>query len=94
MGGPRTAREVRLWHWRKVMTHRGNAKMFQAQMEAWEIEHAPLKARHSRSKMNQQNGIADWHLNAVQALNEFVSGTAEQDEIESKLYNHIPRRGT
>ena len=76
------------------MTHRGNAKMFQAQMEAWEIEHAPLKARHSRSKMNQQNGIADWHLNAVQALNEFVSGTAEQDEIESKLHNHIPRRGT
>lgn len=75
------------------MTHRANAQGFAKQTEEWEKLYSPLKARHSRSKMNQQNGIADWHLNAVVALNEFVSGTAEEDEAHSKLYNHIPRRG-
>lgn len=93
MNAPTTAREVRLWHWRKVMTHRQNAKKFSELLAAWEAEHAPLKCPHYRSKMNQQNGIADWHLNAVVALNEFVSGTAEEDEARSKLYGHIPKRG-
>lgn len=66
MGPPRTLRDLRLWHWRLVVSNRASARDMEAQG----------RQRQARAL----HGKADWHLSAVQALNDVVSGTAEADD--------------
>ena len=84
MKGPSSPREVRLWHWRKVLGFRKVAREFEEDAKSWEAVNPGKKARYFSSKARQNHGKADWHLSAVQSLNEVVSGTAEQDDKEMK----------
>ena len=61
-------RALRLWHWRKAMDYRRKAR----------------DDRASPYSRKCHNANADMHIKAVQALNDVVSGTAEQDDIRSK----------
>jgi hypothetical protein len=76
-----TLRELRLWHWRKVMTHRANERRYEADAERWEAKWPGKKCSHSRRMARANKSKADWHLNAVIALNDHfpVGDTAEHD---------------
>lgn len=94
MKGPSNIKELRVWHWNKVLSFRAKAREIQVAVDKWEVEHAPLINRYGRSKMNQANGQADWHLSAVQALNEFLPHTtAEDDAAHSPYLSKVLRRG-
>lgn len=75
-----TAKDLRMWHWRKVLTHRKAAE-FHAK-----IFYAPntgkVEGTYRWRMMRQNNKQADFHLSAVQILNDhpdLIGTTAEQD---------------
>lgn len=83
MGPPKTVRELRLWHWRKVRTARTNAEGFEEAYKQWE-EHRPGKVcKVYRNRARDQHKIANWHLAAVQVLNDHFDvpngDTADRD---------------
>lgn len=82
MKAPTTIREVRLWHWRKVLAFRKVGDDFIEKAKILERKFGFTKRSYYRSKANQNYGKADWHLSAVHALNAaFPEGdTAEQDD--------------
>jgi hypothetical protein len=63
-----SVRELRAWHWREVTRNRGH-----------QIRYEKMGGSEARAKMHRK--IADFHLKAVQTLNEFfaVGDTAEKD---------------
>lgn len=69
MSAPASLRELRLWHWRLVMSNRTKARLLEEDGTHWDKRHARVFHRK-----------ADWHLSAVQVLNDVVSGTAEDDD--------------
>lgn len=83
MGPPKTLRELRLWHWRKVVLHRERAIAAAEDTDRLEALHAPKKF--SRVRENAQHGVANWHLAAVQVLNDHfpVGDTAERDNARA-----------
>lgn len=72
-------RSLRLWHWRKVLALRSVAAAHEAHADQWEQMHPGRPCRHSRSRARSYHRQANFHIGAVQALNDVVSGTAEQD---------------
>jgi hypothetical protein len=66
-----TPRELRLWHWHKVIWHRAKANAIREKAGAW-----------YRAKVKQYDCIADFHIKAVQILNDhpaLLETTAEED---------------
>lgn len=80
-----TLREVRLWHWRKVLSYREVAQRHDTYADQWEREHPGKVCRFNRTKARNAHREANRHLGAVQALNDcFPMGdTAEQDDNRS-----------
>lgn len=74
-----TLRSLRLWHWRKVLSFRAIALRHEAYADDWERRNPGKACRYSRTKARNAHKTANRHLGAVQALNDVVSGTAEQD---------------
>lgn len=74
-------RLLRLWHWRKVEGNRGNARSYEKEAERQRAAHpgSPVAGNHATKLAKRAHGKADFHLKAVQLLNDVVSGTAEED---------------
>lgn len=72
-----TLRELRMWHWKQCLDYRRCAKAIR---EAAEDKRC---SRHTRAAKladaDSHDRIADHHMKAVQCLNDFLTGTAEQD---------------
>lgn len=64
-------RALRVWHWRIAMNARRAAKCYREQGTVYSNRQAKTCDRR-----------ADFHIKAVQALNDVVSGTAEQDDAK------------
>lgn len=87
LGPPRTLRELRLWHWRKVVTHRAKAMRHEARDAAWHERH-PQYPRPRGADARAEHRIADWHLTAVQTLNAYFPDpldTAERDDSNGRI---------
>lgn len=78
---PMNLRSLRLWHWRKVVSFRARATGADANADAWERKHRGHRCAHFRNMARDANRNANFHLGAVQALNDhFAPGdTAEAD---------------
>lgn len=76
---PMTLRRLRLWHWRKVLAHRDLARAHEQHAVLWEEQNPGKKNRYARGRARHYDKTANFHLGAVQALNDVVDGTAEQD---------------
>lgn len=77
---PMTLHALRLWHWHKVQSLGATALSHDAYTEAWEKQNAGHLCRSSRNKARDYHRNANFHLGAVQALNDVLPGTtAEQD---------------
>ena len=76
-----TLRDVRLWHWRRVITCRARAHNFEALADLWEKQNPGKVSRYRRTQARAAHKEANNHLGAVQALNVcFPLGDyAEQD---------------
>lgn len=74
-------RVLRLWHWRKVVGNRTNQRMYEeeARRQRDKYPDKPAASKYSVKKAKQAGGLADFHLKAVQFLNDVVPGTAEDD---------------
>ncbi|USN16375.1 hypothetical protein PLUTO_00590 [Luteibacter phage vB_LflM-Pluto] len=84
IGPPKHLRDLRLWHWRKCLAYRKVENTQRAYIDALEQLHG---RRFGRSKETNARSNANWHLTAVQTLNEFFpdSGdTAERDDERSR----------
>lgn len=68
-------RELRLWHWREVIKHRNRAKL----MRSYGQNQSKTIAEMARIA----DECANFHMKAVQLLNDHVSGTAEADNKET-----------
>ena len=77
-----TARALRLWHWRKVVSYRQRATDAERGAEAWERQHHG-HCRSLRNRARDAHRNADFHLGAVQVLNDQfpVGDTAERDML-------------
>lgn len=80
------ARELRLWHWRTAMYARETARRYEAEVTAWEKANQTRgPARYSRQQAHVNNRKADFHIGAVQVMNDHpvcqaAGTTAEQDD--------------
>lgn len=81
-----TLRELRLWHWNKVLSYRERARKFEKDVEDWEKVHVGFVCRHSRIQAKNAHREANRHLGAVQALNDCfpVGDTVEGDASRAK----------
>lgn len=71
-----TLTELRVWHWRRAMASRQRADSFEKHLEK------KPDSRWCASQMRAAHRKANFHLRAVQALNdvpELRNSTAEQD---------------
>lgn len=65
-------RELRKWHWQQAMQNRGHAE--------WRERSGEYEATaNQRSHTQVYHNKANFHIRAVQALNDVVMGTAERD---------------
>lgn len=78
---PMTLRALRLWHWRKVLSYRATATAAEQRVESWENTNRGKVNRWARNRAKAAHQKANWHLGAVQVLNDVVDGTAEQDAM-------------
>lgn len=79
---PASLRALRLWHWRKVVLHRKNATRHEEDDAKWNKaypQHAPRRGARAKA----EHGKANWHLGAVQTLNELfpIGDYAEHDDV-------------
>lgn len=63
-----TTRELRLWHFRKVLAYLATANDYARDAQQWEATHK-AKCRYSRTMEKNNNRTADFHMAAVEALN-------------------------
>ena len=91
-----TLRDVRLWHWRKVLNFRGVAARHEAYADQWEAAHPGKKCRHARCQARNATREANRHLGAVQALNDcFPEGDSvswDHDTAERTRELELERR--
>lgn len=66
-----TLKELRIWHWKKVLSARKRADQKRT------ISKTPTG--HYASEAIQADRLANFHLGCVQALNDVLPGTAQQD---------------
>lgn len=88
MKSPKDLRELRLWHWRKVMSFREAANLQWKEARERKEKHPDHEPRYMNSRARQNDRRADWHLNVVVMLNDFVDGTAEDDN-KDRRYEQI-----
>lgn len=78
---PMTLRKLRLWHWNKTKSFREVERRQYAIALSWEQKNPTFgQCTCARNKMRAAKRNANFHLGCVQALNDVVSGYAEQDE--------------
>lgn len=70
-----TLRELRMWHWRRLLVCRAGERKHEAELASDQSRNRSYHEQ--RLRYARQN--ADFHLKAVQALNMVCQGTAEQD---------------
>lgn len=77
-----TARALRLWHWRKVVSFRKRATDAERVADAWEQKHGG-RCGSMRNRARDAHRNAHFHLGAVQVLNDQfpVGDTAERDML-------------
>lgn len=68
-------RKLRMWHWRMALSARRNQEKHE---QAAELPRNPNKT-YNATRARYHKRIADFHIRAVQALNDVVDGTAERD---------------
>jgi hypothetical protein len=75
-----TARSLRLWHWQKVVSFRSRATETEKIADAWEQKHRG-RCRSMRNRARDAHRNANFHLGAVQVLNDqfSVGDTADRD---------------
>jgi hypothetical protein len=61
-------RSLRLWHWKRALAHRRSADTYRAGT-----------TRYAKEQTARNDCRANFHIGAVQLLNDYVSGTAEED---------------
>jgi hypothetical protein len=71
-------RMLRLWHWRKAMSARRSENKHVAEAERYEA--MGRVANFDRHRAGNDGRRADFHIKAVQLLNDVVPGTAEEDD--------------
>lgn len=71
-------KELRMWHWRQAMDYRAVAKSIRESAEDTQ-RFSPRERGHRLTDAANLDKIADFHIRAVQGLNDHVPGTAEQD---------------
>lgn len=69
-------KDVRLHHWRKVLSNRKTQMDLELSIRYCTDEE---KLRQLRMRAGRSKNKADFHLSCVQALNNVVPGTAERD---------------
>lgn len=75
-----TLRALRLWYWRKVLAFRATATAAEQRVESWENANRGKVNRWARNRAKAAHQKANWHLGAVQVLNDVLPDTtAEQD---------------
>lgn len=84
-----TLRELRMWHWRKLLKHRKTENTYRVRASVAAVDRpGGLYDRKYTRLANTAKKEADFHLSAVQALNDAVWATcqgyptAEQDCAE------------
>lgn len=85
-----SCRDVRMWHWHKVVSFRAKGRKHEARVEELKAQGVVATAlRHDTSQARQAHGRADFHLKCVQAMNDIPSlqgSTAEQDYARFEKY--------
>lgn len=74
------ARSLRLWHWRECKRLRASAQRYREQESVY-VNHKAERS-HWRRQARNYDRIADFHIKAVQVLNDCpgcLGTTAEQD---------------
>jgi hypothetical protein len=61
-------RELRMWHWKRAMAHRRSADTYRGQT-----------TRYAKEQTARNDCRANFNIRAVQILNDYVPGTAEED---------------
>jgi hypothetical protein len=83
-----TLKELRIWHWQKLLQARLQQRKHEEKAEtlrASAIYRQRVQAGHSDITARSYQRTASLHLGAVQALNDSLPGTAEQDLFEESL---------
>lgn len=89
-----TPRALRLWHWRKTLYYRSQEKAASIAADEWEQEHGKHSS-HWRNKERNNQRNANFHLGAVQVLNDHpgcAGSTAEQDHETFPLPHSTRKR--
>lgn len=74
-----TLRELRMWHWRELLNERRLQNKFEERARSANPGYY-FNTNNGHAKRHKQQ--ASLHLGAVQALNDVLTGTAEQDCME------------
>lgn len=79
-------RELRLWHWRRALKHRENQTRHLKAADEWGSLEGTKSQRaemtHNLRRARAEGRLADFHISAVQALNDCFPDpldTAEKD---------------
>jgi len=73
-----TLRELRMWHWGFVVSNRRSARAAEQKL-AQTADRDRIKRAYYIGQVTNYHNKANFHLKAVQALNDVVDGTAEAD---------------
>ena len=95
-----TLKELRMWHWRQLMRFRNQENCHLDKAKAWMS--APMKlgynpvvwAKREEKKAETYRKQANFHLGAVQVLNDSLPGTAENDCFEEEHHKSIMKAVT
>lgn len=82
-------RALRLWHWKKVVAARASAHRHEAYTEAFERDNPGKVDPYNRVIAHSHHRMANFHLGAVQVLNDFfpAGDTAEHDAAAAAAEN-------
>lgn len=77
-----TIADLRIWHWKCVESHRKSQRGYEQMLQG---DH-PARFYHTRQRDNHERQ-ANFHLKAVQALNDILDTTVFQDIENRKAVN-------
>lgn len=75
-------RRLRMWHWRIVLRARANEQRHRAAAEKWERQHG-RRCGSSRHQERANYNLANFHLKAVQALNDVLTDTTAETDCNN-----------
>lgn len=87
-------RELRMWHWYKVTSNRAQERNHEARATAYRASNGDPNIANALAKREDRKAAfykktADFHIKAVQALNDVVPGTAEGDCIADDAQRYL-----